>query len=105
MRTKSNKHTFYNYQFKWTAVTLANHPDIQGRSVAQALDIHPIMLYRWKKEMKDGKILDNKEEARSKSELERAQQRIRTLERENRRLREENIVLKKAERLFPGKKQ
>ena len=63
------KHTYYNYQFKHTAVTVANHPDIQGLSVAQALDIHPIMLYRWKKEMRDGKILDNKEEARSKSEL------------------------------------
>ena len=99
-----DKHTFYNFQFKHTAVTVANHPDIQGRSVAEALDIHPIMLYRWKKDMRDGKIVDNKVEARSKSELNAAKRLIKSLEQENLRLREENVVLKKAERLFPGKK-
>ena len=104
MKTISGKHTFYNYQFKWTAVTLANHPDIQGCSVAEALDIHPIMLYRWKKEMKDGKISDNGKETRSKRDLEEAKKKIRKLEAENKRLREENVILKKAERLFPGKK-
>ena len=41
------KHTFYNYQFKHTAVSVANHPDIQGMDVAEALNIHPFMLYRW----------------------------------------------------------
>ena len=104
MKTKSNKHTFYNYQFKWTAVTLSNHPAIQGRSVAEALDIHPIMLYRWKQEMREGKLSDNGKETRSKRNLEEAQRKIRKLEAENKRLREENVVLKKAERLFPGKK-
>lgn len=104
MKTKSSKHTFYNYQFKWTAVTLANHPDIQGRSVADALDIHPIMLYRWKKEMRDGEIPDNGKDTRSKRELEEARKKIKQLEAELKRVREENIVLKKAERLFPGKK-
>ena len=104
MKTKSLKHTFYNYQFKWTAVTLSLHPDIQGCSVAKALDIHPIMLYRWKKEMKDGKISDNGKDSRSKRDLEQALKKLKKLEAENKRLREENIVLKKAERLFPGKK-
>lgn len=99
-----NKHTFYNYQFKHTVVTIANHPNIQGRSVAEALDIHPVMIYRWKKHMRDGDLVDNKDEARSKSELERAKEQIRSLQKENARLREENIILKKAERLFPGKK-
>lgn len=105
MRTKSLKHTFYNYQFKWTAVTLANHPDIQGRSVAEALDIHPIMLYRWKKEMSDGKISYNGKDTRSIRDLEEAKKKIKKLEAELKRVREENIILKKAERLFPGKKR
>lgn len=102
---KKPKHTFYNFQFKHTAVSVANHPDIQGRSVAEALNIHPIMLYRWKKEMRDGEIEDNGQKAKSKTELEEAQKKIRKLEQENRRLREENVVLKKAERLFPVKKK
>lgn len=104
MKKKAEKHTFYNYQFKWTAVTLASHPDIQGISVADALDIHPIMLYRWKKDMRDGKISDNGKSSRSKRNLEEALRKLKKLEAENKRLREENIVLKKAERLFPGKK-
>ena len=103
MRRKK-KYTFYNYQFKYTAVTVSNHPGIEGRRVAEALDIHPIMLYRWKKEMADGKISDNGKQTRSLRTYEEALKKVKKLEAENKRLREENIVLKKAERLFTGKK-
>lgn len=48
---KKECHTFYNYQFKHTAVRVNNHPDIQTFDVAEALDIHPLMLYRWRGEM------------------------------------------------------
>lgn len=54
--------------------------------------------------MRDGTLADNDREARSKSELQVAQKKIRTLERELQRVRDENSVLKKAERIFPGKK-
>ena len=98
------KHTFYNYQFKHTAVTVTEHPKIQTIDVAEALQIHPIMLYRWRGEMRDGKLKDNDDAARSITELTEAQKKIKQLEKENRKLRSENAVLKKAERLFPGKK-
>ena len=51
---KKEIHTFYNYQFKHTAVRVSNHPDIQTVDVAEALNIHPIMLYRWRGEMRTG---------------------------------------------------
>jgi len=101
---KKEKHTFYNYQFKHTAVSVANHPYINTQDVAEALNIHPFMLSRWKKEMRDGTLADNDKEARSKSELQEAQKKIKKLERELKRVREENAILKKAERIFPGKK-
>lgn len=101
---KKEKHTFYNYQFKHTAVTITNHPRIQSVDVAEALKIHPIMLYRWRQEMREGKIIDNESSARSIGELQEAQKKIKALEKENNRLRSENSVLKKAERIFPGKK-
>lgn len=104
MRTKKEFHTFYNFQFKHTAVRITNHPEIQTNHVAEALDIHPIMLYRWRQEMRAGKIEDNDEEARSISKLTAAEKKIKALEKELKRLRAENSVLKKAERLFPGKK-
>jgi transposase len=103
MRRKE-KHTFYNYQFKHTAVKITDHPNIQSIDVADALGIHPIMLYRWRQEMREGKIQDNEKEARSRTELLEAKARIRTLERQVKQLRDENVILKKAERVFPKKK-
>jgi len=101
---KKEKHTFYNYQFKHAAVSVANHPEIQTQAVAEALNIHPFMLSRWKKEMRDGILEDNGKSARSRTELLEVQKKIKSLEKELKRLREENAVLKKAERIFPGKK-
>lgn len=101
---KKEIHTYYNYQFKHTAVSVTNHPDIQAVDVAEALNIHPIMLYRWRGEMRTGKIQDNDQEARSINELMGAQKKIKQLEKELSKLRQENAVLKKAERIFPGKK-
>ena len=98
------KHTFYNYQFKHTAVSVSNHPYIQTQDVAEALSIHPFMLSRWKKQMREGVLKDNDQEARSRNELLEAKNRIKKLERELKRVRDENAVLKKAERIFPGKK-
>ena len=45
---KKEVHTYYNFQFKHTAVSVTNHPDILSVDVAEALNIHPIMLYRWR---------------------------------------------------------
>jgi transposase len=101
---KKEKHTFYNYQFKHTAVSVANHPGIYTQDVAEALNIHPFMLSRWKKQLRDGVLENNDQEARSRNELLKAKERIKKLERELKRVREENAVLKKAERIFPGKK-
>ncbi|MGK0297181.1 MAG: transposase [Gammaproteobacteria bacterium] len=101
---KKEFHTFYNYQFKHTAVTVTNHPNIQAIDVAEALKLHPIMLYRWRGEMREGKIKDNDQQARSINELMDAQKTIKKLDRELKQVRAENAVLKKAERIFPGKK-
>jgi transposase len=32
------------------------HPDIQTQDVAKALDIHPFMLSKWKKDYREGKL-------------------------------------------------
>src|SRR5437764_4250352 len=46
----------YTSEFKIQAVRLSLHPEIQTQDVAHALDIHPFMLSRWKKEYRDGKL-------------------------------------------------
>ena len=54
--------------------------------------------------MRTGKLKDNDQEARSKSELIAAEKKIKQLEKELAKVRQENTVLRKAEKLFPGKK-
>jgi transposase len=49
------KHRYSN-EFKVTAVKLANAPDIETKAVAEALHIHPFMLSRWKKEVREGTL-------------------------------------------------
>lgn len=46
----------YTVEFKIQAVRLASHPDIQTQDVAHALDIHPFMLSKWKKDYREGKL-------------------------------------------------
>jgi transposase len=77
---------------------LANHPEIRTQDVADVLGIHPFMLSRWKKEMRDGKlVMDKPAKRRRAATLSDADDRIRELERENAQLREENDLLKKLE--------
>jgi transposase len=46
----------YSLEFKIQAVRLANLPDIQTQDVARALDIHPFMLSKWKKDYREGRL-------------------------------------------------
>ena len=46
----------YSNEFKIQAVKLANHPEIQTQDVAHALDIHPFMLSKWKKDYREGRL-------------------------------------------------
>ena len=50
---KGEKHRTYSLEFKRQAVLFSSHPDIPVNEVARILDIHPFMLSRWKKEMKE----------------------------------------------------
>jgi transposase len=46
----------YTVEFKIQAVRLSSHPEIQTQDVAHALDIHPFMLSKWKKDYREGKL-------------------------------------------------
>lgn len=46
----------YSLEFKIQAVRLASLRDIQVQDVARALDIHPFMLSKWKKDYREGKL-------------------------------------------------
>ena len=86
----------HDVQFKRQAVKVASHPEIRTQDVAAALGIHPFMLSRWKRELRDGKVMTDRPKKKLRvPTVEEADQRIRELERENAQLREENDLLKK----------
>jgi len=104
---KKETHYFYKYQFKTAAVSVANHPEIKTRAVAEALNIHPFMLSRWKKQMREGVLRKDNERTPnedSPNTLEKARKTIYMLRQQLKKAQEENKVLKKAERVLPEKK-
>ena len=51
--------TTYKYtdEFKATAVRLSNLPGVAVQDVAESLYIHPFMLSRWRKQVREGVIM------------------------------------------------
>ena len=85
----------YSNECKTTAVKLNQLSRVQVQDVAEALDIHPFMLSRWRKEYREGRIVVGKKvtrHAKTVAEL----QRLRELERAHAILREEHALFKKA---------
>lgn len=93
-RTLLRKIGQYSEEFKATAVGLSNLPGVLIQDVASSLDIHPFMLSRWRKEVREGKIVTKRVnlEPQRKAELKR----LREVERRYKMLQEEHEILKKA---------
>jgi len=86
----------YGQQFKATAVKLSHLPGVQVQDVAEALDIHPFMLSRWRKEYREGLIVDKDKVDLENSVIATELRRLRQLEKEHAILKEEHALLKKA---------
>lgn len=84
---------------------LANLPGVLTQDVADALEIHPFMLFRWKKEFREGKLVAKRgERVRIDPKTEAELERLRKLEREHAILKEEHALLKKAIRFCSEQK-
>jgi transposase-like protein len=55
--TRRKHYIYYDDNFKAKAVSLSEIPGVLAKHVAEALDIHKIMLYRWLMEMRRGQII------------------------------------------------
>lgn len=96
----STEYSRYTNQFKQLAVLLSYQPDMLALEVAEKLGIHPIMLYRWRLEVKQKKIKGNAKSTdfQSETDLLKANQRIKTLEKELKETQQERDFLKKVKR-------
>jgi transposase len=93
----------YSDEFKLTAVRLSQQPGIQVQTVAAALEIHPFMLSKWRKDVKDGRLRGRPPKAPSAGPAREIAQ-LQTLERKYAELKEEHDLLKKAIRFWSTRK-
>jgi transposase len=89
-------YNYYDDDFKATAVALTEIPGVVAKHVAEALDIHEVMLYRWRMEMRRGQIMAKKKNIQIDPEVKSELKRLRKLERAHNLLQEEHSLLKKA---------
>jgi transposase len=85
----------YSREFKLAAVRLSHQRGLQVQAVAAALDIHPFMLSKWRKQFRDG-VLRGKVAPLATTPPRREIQRLQELERAHAVLKEEHDLLKKA---------
>ena len=84
----------YGIEFKLRAVQLSSQPGVLVKDVAESLCIHPFMLSKWRKQVRDGELTGDAPavEPAAVAEL----QRLREVERQFKRLQMEHDLLKKA---------
>ena len=86
----------YTDRFKATAVKLSKLEGVLVQDVAEALDIHPFMLSRWRKDYREGRIMVKGKHVALDPEMAAELKRLRKLEREHKLLQQEHELLKKA---------
>jgi transposase len=93
---KPGPRTTYKYsdEFKATAVKLSQLPGVAVQDVADSLYIHPFMLSRWRKQVREGVIMAKKAEV--DKEIAAELKELRKLKKAHARLQEEHELLKKA---------
>ena len=89
--------------FKLKAVQMSGQPSVLIKDVAESLFIHPFMLSRWRKEVRDGVLVGTVApiDTAAVAEL----RRVRDVEQQYKRLRIEHDLLKKAIRFASDRRQ
>ena len=95
----------YSLEFKLKAVQLSQLKGVEVQAVADALEIHPFMLSRWRKEARDGVLRGRVSLPKAvKTPPARTMKRYQSLQRAHALLREEHALLKKLIRFTSARK-
>ena len=93
----------YGLEFKLRAVLMSEQPGVQVKDVAQSLCIHPFMLSKWRKQVRDGQLAGDVPPLQPQEAAEL--RRLREVEQQFKRLQMEHDLLKKAIRFASDRKQ
>lgn len=102
----------YSVEYKLKVIALTERLDVKTTEIADVLDLHPMMVYRWRQEHREGKFVsqltrrismtkespDGPESEKEKSELKQLRRKVAELEKEN-------DFLKKWDRYLKDQKQ
>jgi len=92
----SNKRKNYSKEFKLNAVRMVTEEGRRAAEVARDLGISENLIYNWKRA-----YLEEEQQAfRGKGKMTAKEEYIRKIERENKRLKDERDILKKAAAFF-----
>ena len=94
--TKKKQYDSYTFAYKVKAVKESNKKGVKAIDVARALGIHPVMLYRWRQEFKEGRLSENKHMKIPQPPPKKSRE-------ESDRLKV--IILKKAKRFFSDRRK
>ena len=95
----------YSLEFKLKAVKLSQLKGVEVQAVADALEIHPFMLSRWRKEARDGVLRGRVSVPKAvQTPPARDMRRFQTLQRAHALLQEEHALLKKLIRFSSARK-
>lgn len=108
--TKKRNYDSYTLAYKIHAVKLTHQKGVMAADVATSLGIHPVMLYRWRQEFKEGRLSESKhmkqketktlQSRETREALKIAEKKIKELEKKLSLKEEEVTILKKAKRFF-----
>jgi len=105
-RLTAKKLPRYSLEFKLSAVKLTEVPGVEVQVVAEALDIHPVMLSRWRQEAREGRLRGAVPRAAApKAPPVRELKRLQALEKAHALLLEEHELLKKAIRFASARRR
>jgi transposase len=93
----------YSDEFKLTAVQLSQQPGIQVKTVAAALEIHPFMLSKWRKDAREGRLRGHAQPVPPPGPAREIAQ-LQALERKYAALAQEHDLLKKAIRFCSARR-
>jgi len=104
----------YSLEFKQKAVKLTEIPGLEVQVVAEALDLHPVMLSRWRQEAREGRLRGAEPSTKVAVRVKvvkvpkapvRELKRLQALEKAHALLQEEHALLKKAIRFSSERRQ
>ena len=97
MNSKRNPYNTYTKEFKLEALRMMDQSDRPASEIAMKLGIRRNQLYKWKEQLEKKGDVASAKKGRPKKESQSVES---TLRAENKRLQEENEILKKAAVFF-----